>query len=174
MPACLVGAGWKQAALSAFAAAKLKGHVEAEQLACGSGIELIYEFLFSDEACNRPQLLLAKGAGPKGNKDITQAALDGSDPLAVETVDLFLAIVAAEAGHMALRCLAAGGVYIAGGITPRLLQRVQLGGFMQAFINPKNRAPFPQLLSRIPVYVITNTNVGMIGCREFALTRLLS
>ena len=52
--------------------------------------------------------------------DITKAALDGSDPLAVEAVDLFLAIIGAEAGYLGLRALATGGVYLCGGITPRV------------------------------------------------------
>ena len=50
---------------------------------------------------------------------ITRAALEGSDPLAVEAVDMFLAIIGAEAGYMGLRALATGGVYLCGGITPK-------------------------------------------------------
>eukprot|EP00798_Chlamydomonas_sp_ICE-L_P029122 gene29122-32340_t len=162
--------GWKQLALHDFATKKL-GHVEVEQVACGSGLELIYEFLISDEVANRPMLL--KAAKPKAAADVSASALDGSDRIAVEAIDMFLAIVGAEAGSMALRSLAKGGVYIAGGITPKLLAREDARvGLLEGYQNPKLRSVFHDILCSIPLYVITNDKVGQIGAREYARSLL--
>lgn len=92
--------------------------------------------------------------------------------VAVEAVDMFLSIIGAEAGHMALRCLAYGGVYIAGGILPRLLNRVARGGLRESFLMPHGRERFRQILSEIPLYIVTNTKVGLIGSRQVALVLL--
>lgn len=84
----------------------------------------------------------------------------------VQAVDMFLAIIGAEAGAMALRCLARGGVFIAGGIVPRLLNRVTKTGVLRdAFINRTARERFQYLLRSMPLYVVTNTRVGIIGSR---------
>ncbi len=112
-------------------------------------------------------------ASPKSAPEITTAALDGSDPLAAEAVDMLMAIVGAEAGAMALRCLARGGVYIAGGVTPRVMPRVQKGTLLDAFLMKTGRQRFSGLLKQMPLFVITNTKVGIIGTREYAL-RLLA
>ena len=109
----------------------------------------------------------------KSAPEITALALDETpdDPRAVEAVDIFLAVVGAEAGAMGLRCLAKGGVYIAGGIIPRLMKR--LGGdggvLKAAFVNRAGRERFHRLLLETPLYVVTNTKVGIIGSREYAL-----
>jgi len=89
-------------------------------------------------------------------------------------VDLLLAIVGAEAGAMALRCLARGGVYIAGGIAPRLLPRIRAhpAGLMEAFTNPAGRPRFAEILRGTPLYVITNTQVGVLGTVQYALSAL--
>ncbi|KAG2448952.1 hypothetical protein HYH02_005707 [Chlamydomonas schloesseri] len=157
--------GWKQKALARFVTERC-GHCEIEEVACGSGLELIYEFLQSDEAANRPELL--KHRTKKAVKEISAAALDGSDPLAVEAVDLMFAIVGAEAGAMALRCLAKGGVYIAGGITPKLLPRVKAGSLLEGFLMRAGREPFHKILTQTPLFVITNERVGAMGAREVA------
>ncbi|KXZ44218.1 hypothetical protein GPECTOR_71g579 [Gonium pectorale] len=158
--------GWKQKALARYVTT-LHGHCEIEQVACGSGLELIYEFLQTDEAANRPELLVGARSKKKA-ADISAAALLGTDPLAVEAVDLMFAIVGAEAGAMALRCLAKGGVYIAGGITPKLLPRVRAGALLEGFLMRKGRSPFHKILTETPLFVITNEKVGQIGAREVA------
>lgn len=87
---------------------------------------------------------------------------------------MFLAIIGAEAGAMALRCLARGGVFIAGGIVPRLLDRVTKTGVLRdAFINRTARERFQYLLRAMPLYVVTNTRVGIIGSRWVAVRGVL-
>jgi len=164
--------GWKQQALAAYAAQQLGGHVEIEQVACGPGLELIYSFLLSDEPANRRGIAMG-AAHAKKSSAITSGALNESDPLAEEAVDMFMAIVGAEAGAMALRCLAKGGVYIAGGITPRLLPRLRKcpsggGALLDGFMARNLRPRFREVLATIPLYVITNDKVGQIGAREYA------
>jgi glucokinase len=86
--------------------------------------------------------------------------------LPLQAVDMFLSIIGAEAGAMALRCLAKGGVFIAGGIVPRLLDRVKkTGALRDAFINRTARERFQYLLRSMPLFVVTNTRVGIIGSR---------
>jgi len=70
---------------------------------------------------------------------------------------------------MALRALAYGGVYVAGGIVPRLLNRVARGGLRDAFLMPKGRERFREILGAVPLYIVTNTSVGLIGSRQVAL-----
>ena len=159
--------GWKQAALAAFVTSKF-GHCEIEQVACGSGLELIYSFLLTDEVANRPETL--RGASQKTAAEISSTALSGADPLAIEAVDLFLAIVGQEAGQMALRCLASGGVYIAGGITPRLLKRLEPGGgsLREGFLLRKGREGFHRILKSTPLFVVLDEKVGLRGAAAYA------
>jgi glucokinase len=209
--------GWRQGALASWAAPRLGGMVEIEAVACGSGLELIYEFLLSDDEtymrpADLPQerrvgwflvfffglrsfLCSARLARPRKTRrgrekklttphpppphqprhqkqtapEITSLAAEKQDVVAVEAVDMFLSIVGAEAGHMALRCLAYGGVYLAGGILPRLLNRVARGGLRESFLMPSGRERFRQILADVPLYIVTNTKVGLIGSRQVAI-----
>lgn len=155
--------GWKQRALAQHVENEL-GYCEAEHVCCGSGLVRIYEFLRSGHA------------GPAGGRDappilkdgagVTSAALSGESPLALEACDIFLSIVGQEAGNGALRALARGGVYVCGGITPRLQERVNTGGLRSAFLHAGSRfAPF---LETVPVDLVTDGAVGMLGSREYA------
>ena len=93
------------------------------------------------------------------------------DALALEAVDLFLAVLGAEAGAMGLRCLATGGVYLAGGITPRLIDRIAgSGGLVDAFLWPASR--FSTLLRTFPLYAVTNDGLGLLGARVVAARAL--
>lgn len=162
--------GWKQKALASYVTTKY-GHCEIEQVACGGGLSLIYEFLLTDELANRPML---KHKTVKTPSEVSAAALDESDPLAVEAVDMFLGIIGAEAGAMALRSLAKGGVYIAGGITPKLLKRVINGSLLEGFLMRKGRERFHDILVSTPLWVITNEKVGQLGAIEYARKLLKS
>lgn len=72
------------------------------------------------------------------------------------------------------RCLAKGGVYIAGGVAPKLLARIKLGGFAEAFVNPSGRPRFTEILKGIPLYVISNESVGVLGTVQYAVRILKS
>lgn len=156
--------GWKQRALQVFAEKEL-GSCEVEHVACGSGLERIYRFLQSDECCNRPHLEMDMC---KDAPAITKAALDGGDDLAVEAVDMFLAIIGAEAGYMGLRALATGGVYICGGITPKLIEKIRdRRCLVESFLHTESR--FHKLLRTFPLYAVVYERTGLLGTREYAI-----
>lgn len=158
--------GWKQRALQAHVEQE-RGHCSVERVACGDGLVRIYNFLRSDEPSQYPKDRMdrSKQVAPA---DVTTAALDRSDPVAVEALDMFLSIVGAEAGHMALRSLASGGVYICGGIFPKVLERVKAGGVLEAFLWRASRF-HDKVLKDIPLYVVTEEKIGLLGTREQAI-----
>jgi glucokinase len=95
---------------------------------------------------------------------IAQSLADG-DPVAARTFEVFVDIYGAEAGNMALRLLARGGVYLAGGVAARNVAQFTTGRFMDAFLR---KGRFEQILAAIPVNLITNAHVGLFGAAEMA------
>ena len=91
---------------------------------------------------------------------IFHAALEKQEPIAIATLELFVKILGGEVGNMALKVLATGGIYIGGGIPPRILPLLQRPEFL-SFIAHKGR--FSELLSRIPVHVIQNPKAALHG-----------
>ena len=87
-------------------------------------------------------------------------AIDGSDETAGAALDLMISTFGAEAGDLALKTLATGGVYLGGGIPPKILPKLREGGFLQAFVAKGRFAP---LLERMPVRVILNDRTALIG-----------
>ena len=156
--------GWKQRALQAAVEAE-RGHCSVERVACGSGLVRIYQFLHSDEPSNRPASRPMPTPTPA---EVSAAALRGDDPAAVEALDLLLAIVGAEASHAALRGLTTGGVYIAGGIFPKVVDRVKAGGVLEAFLWKASRF-HDKVLRHVPLYVVLEERVGLLGCRAQAI-----
>ena len=92
--------------------------------------------------------------------EITQRALDGSCPVCVETLDLWTAIYGAEAGNLALKALSRGGVFVAGGIAPKILPKMKDGTFLRAF---REKEKFEEMLSRVPVQIVLNQEAPMLG-----------
>ena len=156
--------GYKQRALQARVEAE-RGHCSVERVGCGSGLVRIYDFLHSDECSNRPNVKPMEDATPAS---ISIAALDGSDAVASEALDMFLSIIGAEASHMALRGLTTGGVYIAGGILPKVIDRVTSGGLLEAFLWKASRF-HEKVLKYIPLHVVLEERVGLMGTREIAI-----
>lgn len=132
------------------------GRVSCERLLSGSGISAIYRFLLHREAIGDDALL----HGPDPAAAISAAALNGSSRRAEHALEIFCAIYGAVAGDLALINLAHGGVYIAGGIAPRILPLLQQGGFLHAFHAKGRMRP---LSESMPVQVVTNTDVGLLG-----------
>lgn len=147
---------------------KKYGHVSWERVVSGAGLVNIHEFLrqrglagkSTPELGQMPQL-----AGLDPAARISRAALLGIDPLAGQALDLFVGFYGAEAGNVALKFLATGAMYVGGGIAPKILDRLQQGGFMEAFV-AKGR--FSRLLERIPVLVILNDRTALLGAALLA------
>jgi len=129
------------------------GRVEVEHVVSGPGLARIYAFLRGAEA---------RDADPAR---IAQAALEKGDALALSALDLFLACYGAAAGDYALAVLARGGVYIAGGIAPRLLERMRGGAFLEAF---NAKGAFAEHARAFPVHVVVNERLGMLGAAAAA------
>jgi glucokinase len=97
---------------------------------------------------------------------ITKSGLDKSCPVCVETLDLWTRIYGAEAGNLALKVMALGGVYVAGGIAVKILSKIQDGTFFQAF---KDKWHFTEMLEKIPLSVVLNESAPLIGAAYEAL-----
>ena len=92
--------------------------------------------------------------------EITAAALDGSDPCAVQALAIFVSAYGRFAGNLALAVLPRGGIYVAGGIAPRILPKLREGAFLHG-VTAKGR--FSGLMAEMPVHIVTNDDVGMFG-----------
>jgi glucokinase len=146
------------------------GHVGCERVCSGSGLPNLYEFLRDSGHAPEPAEFAAKlASAPDRTPLIVQAAMqDDPDALCSATLDLFVSILGAEAGNLALKVLATGGVYLGGGIPPRILSRLEDGRFMQAFVN---KGRFAELLRKVPVKVIT-TQAALLGAAQYGLDRI--
>lgn len=141
---------------------KRLGRVSAEDVVSGPGLVRIYEFIERKEG--RPAL--QAGMTPAA---IVRAAIESHDPAALSALDLFITCYGEVAGNHALAVLARGGVYIAGGIAPRILSRLQDGGFLAAF---NAKSAHCDTLRKIPVSVVTNERLGVLGCALIAAREL--
>ncbi len=138
--------------------------VSYEHIVSGPGLETLYRFHAAQFAGQASAPLLAALERGKGAAAISQAAGQGDD-LAAQTLDMFVKIYGAQAGNLALTCLAAGGVYIAGGIAPRMAERLSSGVFMAAF---RDKGRMGELVAQYPVYLVMNPRVGLQGAAEVA------
>jgi glucokinase len=138
-------------------------HVSYERVCSGKGIPNIYQFLKDTGYAVEPDWLTEQlSAADDLTPVIVNAALDEEKKcqLCTETLNIFVSILGAEAGNMALRLMATGGVYLGGGIPPRILSALDQPDFMQTFTQ---KGRFSELLSRIPVHVIRNPKVALLG-----------
>ena len=137
------------------------GHVSYEMVLSGPGLVRIYEFLHdSGRFPDSPAVWKGITAA-----SISEQALAGSDELAEAALDCFVRIYGAQAGNFALNCLATGGVYIAGGIAPHILEKLRHDSFIEAF---RDKGPLSHLMHDIPVSVILNEKAGLLGAAECA------
>jgi len=141
------------------------GHVSYERLLSGAGIHNIYQALVEELGRAESPAVRAEMDADDPAAVVTRHALAGSDATCSETIDRFIAIYGAEAGNLALRVLATGGVYIAGGIAPRIIDRLRAGGFTRSF---GDKGRLAGLCTQIPVHVILNTQVGLLGAAACA------
>ena len=144
-------------------------HVSYERVCSGSGLPNIYQYLrdsghAEEPAWLRDQLATADDPTPL----IANAALDqhAPCPLCVATLDTFVSILGAEAGNLALKVVATGGVYLGGGILPRILPVLEKGHFMEAF---RAKGRLSDLVARIPVHVILNPKAALLGAAQHGL-----
>ena len=148
-----------EAGLLAFLG-KQYGHVSIERVISGIGIINIYNYLKSTGKYTEPKWLAKKIKTEEPAKVINDSAGEKGQKLCLKTIDTFLSILGAAAGNLALTGLTKGGVYIGGGIPPKLLWRFKEDTFMKAFID---KGRFSGLMEKIPVNVILNSNAALLG-----------
>jgi glucokinase len=129
--------------------------VSFEMILSGRGFGVIHEFL-------NPSVQHASFAQPGADQapEITRRGLDGSCAVCVETLDLWTSIYGAEAGNLALKALSRGGVFVAGGIAPKILSKMSDGTFLRAF---RVKEKFEEMLSSVPVQIVLNEDAPMLG-----------
>jgi glucokinase len=142
------------------------GRVSYERVVSGPGLMRIFSFL-QETGAGIPSKQLQEAS--KKNTDtaevIAEFAMTKLDPLAVRALDLFASVYGAFAGNMALTVLARGGVYIAGGIAPKIAAKLKDGVFMRAFTG---KGRFSALLEAVPVHVVNNPRIGLLGALRVA------
>ena len=126
----------------------------------------IYCFLRDIGYATEPTWLAEKTKGPDASVVITQLGLAGQEPLCVKTNDMFATLYGAEAGNLALKCVAVGGVYIGGGIAPKMLPALQTGAFLRGFTN---KGRFKEFMEGLEISVALNPRAPLLGAAHYAL-----
>jgi len=146
------------------------GHVSCERVLSGPGIKNIYDFLRDTRVEEEPSWLkeeLDRALDPTVR--ISQYGLIGKTRICERSLDIFVSAYGAEAGNLALRYVAVGGVFLSGGIAGKLLSKMQGPAFMGAFIAKGRMKPF---LKTVPVRLIANEHIGLLGAARYVMTQL--
>ncbi|HEV8440898.1 MAG TPA: glucokinase [Methylomirabilota bacterium] len=138
-------------------------HVSYERVLSGPGLHEIYRFLRASGRA--PAWLDEKLAGGDPSAVISAVALSGDDPVCVEALDLFVSVYGAEAGNLALKALAIGGVYVGGGIAPKIRPKLEDGRFLTAF---RDKGRFSPLMAAIPVALVVEPRAALLGAARVA------
>jgi glucokinase len=141
------------------------GHVSWERVVSGPGLYNIYRFLRDTGRGEEPDWLSCEMQRNDPSAVISQAALAGTSSLCRQALDLFVTLYGAEAGNLALKLMATGGVYVGGGIAPKILQKLTDSTFMEAFVAKGRLEP---LLWQIPVRIIMHDQVALLGAARVA------
>jgi glucokinase len=146
----------------------LKGRVSFERVVSGLGIKNVYAFLKEDRKMEEPYWLRERMMHEDPNAVIGECGENGSSEICFETLRIFSAAYGAEAGNVALKVLAMGGIYLGGGIAPKILKTLQGGAFMQAFLD---KGRMSSLLQAIPVRIILDETTALLGAAAYAEAR---
>lgn len=141
------------------------GRVSWERVVSGMGIADIYAHLRDDAGLAESPAVAAELRAGDAGAVVGAHALAGDDPLCVEALDLFLEAYGAEAGNAALRVIARGGVFLAGGIAAKVLPRLLEGAFLRGFLD---KGRMRDIAASVPVYVVTEENLGLLGAALLA------
>ncbi len=136
----------------------IEGRISGEQLLCGRGLVNIYRAVAKADGAAAPLTTPA---------EITAAALDKSDPVSEQALEMFVTCLGRTAGDLALVFMSRGGVYLTGGIAQKIVPALQTGAFRAAF---EDKAPHKALMREMPVYVITHPLAALLGLAAYART----
>jgi len=145
------------------------GRVSCERVLSGRGLVDVFTFLSEEPACHgliKPETAAALAdPGQDRAATISQHALAGSDPVCEMALSMFCSVLGATAGNLGLMVLATGGVFVAGGIAPRIIPFLRRGGFREAF---DRKGRLHTLVERLPAYVVTHPQPGLLGAATIA------
>jgi glucokinase len=145
------------------------GHVSYERILSGPGLVNVYEFLRQTESGKESEELVSAMKHGDPAAAISRAALDGDNALAEKTLDLWIEVYGAEASNLALKVMATGGLFLAGGISPKILPKLKGPAFMQSFLK---KGRMRSLVEAMPVEVIMNEKAGLLGAARCAAARV--
>ena len=152
-----------------FLKQKYNGRISFERVISGMGLTNIYEFLREVRGMEEPAWLAERIAAVHDpNAVITELALAAKSEICEKALDMFVSAYGAEAGNLALKVLSVGGLYIGGGIAPRILEKLKDGTFIKAFTD---KGRLSQLLINMPVRVILESKAALLGAAAYAEAR---
>ena len=151
-----------------FLRQKYNGRISYERVVSGPGLTNIYEFQRDVRGLEEPAWLAERMRKDDPNAVITEMALKAKSELCDKTLDMFVSAYGAEAGNLALKVLSVGGLYVGGGIAPRILEKLKDGTFVKAF---SDKGRLSQLLVNMPVRVILESRTALIGAAAYAEAR---
>ncbi len=147
---------------------QIGGRVSYERVVSGIGLKNIYAFLRDEKGLEEPAWLKERMAAEDPNAVIGEAGEAGSSELCVRTLDIFVSAYGAEAGNLGLKILATGGIYLGGGIAPKILKTMKNGEFMRAFTD---KGRLSHLLEHTPVRIILESRAALMGAAAYAEER---
>jgi glucokinase len=151
-----------------FLKQKYNGRVSYERVVAGMGITNIYDFLRDVRGMEEPTWLRDRLASEDPNAVITELALAAKSEICEKTLDMYVSAYGAEAGNLALKILSVGGLYLGGGIAPRILEKLKDGTFIKSFTD---KGRLSQLLINMPVRVILESRAALLGAAAYAEAR---
>jgi glucokinase len=141
--------------------------VSVERVVAGPGFSAIYQFLIDTGRCEEsPTLARRMTEAGDPNAVISQAGLTGEDPAAEKTIDIFVSLYGSAAGDLALVIKATAGIYVGGGIAPKILPKLRSGVFVQSF---RHKGRLSSLIEKIPVRVIVEPRTALLGAAACAI-----
>ena len=147
---------------------KYNGRISFERVVSGMGMTNIYEFLREVRGMEEPAWLAARIATEDPNAVITELALAAKSEICEKAMDMFVSAYGSEAGNLALKILPVGGLYVGGGIAPRILEKLKDGAFIKAFTD---KGRMSQLLINMPVRIILESGAALLGAAAYAESR---
>jgi glucokinase len=142
------------------------GHVSYERLISGPGLYNIYQFLIDSKFEERNPSIEIEFKREDPAKVITEKALLGLCRACERALDIFISLYGAEAGNVALKNLSVAGIYIGGGIAPKILQRIIKSNFLQSVVD---KGRFSSLIMNMPIKIILNDKSALLGCAEYIM-----
>jgi len=145
------------------------GRVSYERIVSGPGLHNIYRFLLATDGASEPEWIRSRMETGDPSAVVAEAALDNRDPRAVQALDIFVSIYGAEAGNLALKALAVGGIFVGGGIAPKIRPKIEDGTFVTAF---RDKGRMGEMMASIPVHLVLEPRTALLGAAAVARSLL--